>query len=130
MAAGLAVASAAGLAAGLAAGAARWLLGSSSPVSTCTGTPDSSPVDEVQAAEAAREAERLHAQRAGAMLMAWQAQASFDERTRARGYAALLLGLMMLAIGIALSVETVTVVRVRQPQMLAVPFLRYSAAIF
>ena len=64
------------------------------------------------------------------MLMAWQAQASFDERKRAGGYAALLLGLMMLAIGIALSVETVTVVRVRQPQMPAVPFLRYSAAIF
>ena len=124
MTAGLAVASAAGLAAGLAAGATRWLLGSSSPVST--GTPDSFPVDEAQA-EAAREAERLHAQRAGAMLMAWQAQASFDERTRARGYAALLLGLMMLAIGMALSVESL----VRQrPQMPAVPFLRYSAAIF
>ena len=124
MTAGLAVASAAGLAAGLAAGAARWLLGSSSPVST--GTPDGFPVDEAQA-EAAREAERLHAQRAGAMLMAWQAQASFDERTRARGYAALLLGLMMLAIGMALSVESL----VRQrPQTPAVPFLRYSAAIF
>jgi hypothetical protein len=124
MTAGLAVASAAGLAAGLAAGATRWLLGSSSPVST--GTPDGFPVDEAQA-EAAREAERLHAQRAGAMLMAWQAQASFNERTRARGYAALLLGLMMLAIGMALSVESL----VRQrPQMPAVPFLRYSAAIF
>ena len=124
MTAGLAVASAAGLAAGLAAGATRWLLGSSSPVST--GTPDGFPVDEAQA-EAAREAERLHAQRAGAMLMAWQAQASFDERTRARGYAALLLGLMMLAIGMALSVESL----VRQrPQTPAVPFLRYSAAIF
>ena len=124
MTAGLAVASAAGLAAGLAAGATRWLLGSSSPVST--GTPDGFPVDEAQA-EAAREAERLHAQRAGAMLMAWQAQASFDEHTRARGYAALLLGLMMLAIGMALSVESL----VRQrPQTPAVPFLRYSAAIF
>ena len=35
------------------------------------------------------------------MLMAWQAQAGFGARsTAARGFAALLLGLMLLAIGI------------------------------
>ena len=57
-----------------------------------------------------REAERLQprdlvatarARRTGAMLMAWQAQAGFGARsTAARGFAALLLGLMLLAIGI------------------------------
>ena len=57
-----------------------------------------------------REAERLQstrdlvatarARRTGAMLMVWQAQAGFGARSRARGFAALLLGLVLLALGI------------------------------
>jgi hypothetical protein len=58
-----------------------------------------------------REAERLQSQsdlvatarsrRSGAtcMLMAWQAQAGYGAHSRARGFAALLLGLMLLALG-------------------------------
>jgi hypothetical protein len=60
-----------------------------------------------------REAERLQSQSdlvatarsrrsgamSGAMLMAWQAQAGFGAHSRARGFAALLLGLMLLALG-------------------------------
>ena len=34
------------------------------------------------------------------MLMVWQAQAGFGARSRARGFAALLLGLVLLALGI------------------------------